>query len=561
MSLHKKTIAIVILTILASAYMVPVFVFAETPVTDICDTNNTAVCWPQKMCSEKGGNWAQTPDSKTKCGAIAECYKKNNPQMPAETLANVSSLGYCYTKPPTVNLQIKIGGANTAAGLTDYIPKIYAYLVSIVSIIAVVMIMVGGLRYLTAGGNPSAISSAKETITGAIIGLFLTFGSYIILQTINPALVQLKMPDIKMVRSSPLIEDSGCGGKTGGVALGQKCNSTCDCKQGKCIPFESGALEDFIKAVGYGTSATLSLMTLGGGSVAAGAGKVLVFTKGAVSALTKFAVKNPALTTGAAAGYTLYEFASGSGGQPGICIIEADHNVPAGAWCEKDEHCASGKCIVIPSVGTGLGTIAGGKGIGVCASGKVGSACECPQTGVCADTGGCDAGLSCVDNSDGKYTKSCTDGKAESPCYSNTDCKVAGYTCQLLSPANTKKCLSGSAVNYNTSCTTSVACQSAGSAWSCVKGFCSNGKDGGNCDVFAASQGNLGACSGGYTCTFYSDTQASRAELEWVENTGNKNDYPDPYQDEWETASDKPHGFQCKPKDFYVPVSKLTPLP
>lgn len=545
MFLTKKTIAIIILTILASAYFLPVFVFAQTPATPAAAAEPPYECWPQDLCGQKKGNWAQTNLSKKSCESFEKSYGK--------------PLGYCYTPPASVNLQIPIGELKKSATLTQYIPAVYNYLVAIVSIIAIVMIMVGGLRYLTAGGNPSAVTSAKETILGAVIGLFLTFGSYILLQTINPALVSLKMPDIKMVRTSALTKEGDCGGKIGEVALGQKCNSACDCKQGKCIPFESGALEDFVKAVGYGTGATLSLWTLGGGSVAAGAGKVWVFTKEAVSALAKFAVKHPVLTGGVAGGYTLYEFASGPSGQPGICIVEADHNVPAGAWCEKDEHCASGKCIVIPSVGTGLGTIAGGKGIGVCASGKVGSACECPESGVCAGTGGCDAGFSCVDNSDGKYTKSCTDGKAESPCYSNTDCKVAGYTCQLLSPANTKRCLSSSSINYNTACTTDVACQSAGSAWKCVQGFCSDGKDGGGCDMFAANQGKPGACVGGYTCTFYSDTQASRAELEWVENTGNKNDYPDIYQDEWEAASNAPHGFQCKPDDFYVPVSKLKP--
>lgn len=43
----------------------------------------------------------------------------------------------------------------------------------IVGIVAVVMIMIGGLRYITSGGSDASVTSAKNTILYAIIGLII----------------------------------------------------------------------------------------------------------------------------------------------------------------------------------------------------------------------------------------------------------------------------------------------------------------------------------------------------------------------------------------------------
>ncbi len=63
---------------------------------------------------------------------------------------------------------------NTA---TDSINKVVHTVVNllsaIVGIIAVIMIIVGGLRYVTSGGNDTSVTSAKNTILYAIIGLII----------------------------------------------------------------------------------------------------------------------------------------------------------------------------------------------------------------------------------------------------------------------------------------------------------------------------------------------------------------------------------------------------
>jgi hypothetical protein len=50
------------------------------------------------------------------------------------------------------------------------------------------MILFGGLRYVLSGGNSSAVTSAKNTIMYAIIGLVVAFFAYAIVQFVMGAL-------------------------------------------------------------------------------------------------------------------------------------------------------------------------------------------------------------------------------------------------------------------------------------------------------------------------------------------------------------------------------------
>ena len=58
---------------------------------------------------------------------------------------------------------------------TDQINRIVKTIINLLSavvgIVAVIMIIVGGFRYITSGGNDASVTSAKNTILYAIIGL------------------------------------------------------------------------------------------------------------------------------------------------------------------------------------------------------------------------------------------------------------------------------------------------------------------------------------------------------------------------------------------------------
>lgn len=48
-----------------------------------------------------------------------------------------------------------------------------------------VMLLLGGFKYLTSGGDPKKAEEAKKTLTYAIGGLVLLVGSFLILQLIQ----------------------------------------------------------------------------------------------------------------------------------------------------------------------------------------------------------------------------------------------------------------------------------------------------------------------------------------------------------------------------------------
>ena len=73
-----------------------------------------------------------------------------------------------------------------------YIKAVYKFLVGISGMLAVIVMMAGGYYWLFAGGNTGRVTQAKEYIGGAVMGLALALGSYMILNLINPDILQLK---------------------------------------------------------------------------------------------------------------------------------------------------------------------------------------------------------------------------------------------------------------------------------------------------------------------------------------------------------------------------------
>ncbi|MFA5047471.1 MAG: glycoside hydrolase family protein [Patescibacteria group bacterium] len=102
--------------------------------------------------------------------------------------------------------------ASDGSLLGKYIQAWYTLIISVVGIIATVMLMWGGLKWLTSRGNAGAISDAKEIIWSAIIGLALTLLSWTVLSLINPQLLTMKdinLPNIVYKGSTdPLLGSS-----------------------------------------------------------------------------------------------------------------------------------------------------------------------------------------------------------------------------------------------------------------------------------------------------------------------------------------------------------------
>lgn len=59
--------------------------------------------------------------------------------------------------------------------------NILAVAVALIGLASFVMLVSGGLKFLTSGGDPKGVEQAKHTITWAVAGLVLTIMSYLIM--------------------------------------------------------------------------------------------------------------------------------------------------------------------------------------------------------------------------------------------------------------------------------------------------------------------------------------------------------------------------------------------
>lgn len=96
--------------------------------------------------------------------------------------------------------------------LGEYIATWYGFLLGTVGIMATLMIMWGGFKYLTSRGDKGMIDSAKNIIISAITGVVLAFGSYTILSVVNPALLKINMPGLTSLQGGESV-DLGSYGK------------------------------------------------------------------------------------------------------------------------------------------------------------------------------------------------------------------------------------------------------------------------------------------------------------------------------------------------------------
>jgi len=78
-------------------------------------------------------------------------------------------------------------GINAAKGnlqttsLTDSVANVTNIMITIIGIVSVIMLIIGGFRYVLSGGDQKGTSAAKDTILYAIIGVVVALLSYSIM--------------------------------------------------------------------------------------------------------------------------------------------------------------------------------------------------------------------------------------------------------------------------------------------------------------------------------------------------------------------------------------------
>ena len=77
-----------------------------------------------------------------------------------------------------------MASTDTAAQLSDlslYFGNILQAMIPLIGLISFIMILVGGFKILTSGGDPKGMAGGKQTITLAVAGLALAIVSWLVL--------------------------------------------------------------------------------------------------------------------------------------------------------------------------------------------------------------------------------------------------------------------------------------------------------------------------------------------------------------------------------------------
>ena len=169
--------------------------------------------------------------------------------------------GYCLQLKTTA---ATITGFNILGDITkpgQLVSRLYTLGLSLVGLSALMVVIWGGILYMTAGDSKDRAQKGRNSITNAVFGLVLALLSYLILYTINPALVKdlnlnltkIKDRPIGVTTISPNSTPSSCtaeGGKVvGSTCIGSDADKTqkitgdikdCTAAGGEAIPVGEG---------------------------------------------------------------------------------------------------------------------------------------------------------------------------------------------------------------------------------------------------------------------------------------------------------------------------------
>src|SRR3989344_3292740 len=133
----------------------------------------------RSVCENKEGRMVL--DGKIKQGTWAEAPSTSSQENT-----------YSQLLEPLPGLGNEEGKVDTASpdAFGKYINAIIILFIGICAVLAVVMIVIGGIEYSTSE-LISSKEAAKERIRGALLGLLLALGAFLLLKTINPDLLNL----------------------------------------------------------------------------------------------------------------------------------------------------------------------------------------------------------------------------------------------------------------------------------------------------------------------------------------------------------------------------------
>ena len=244
-------------TLFLGASAFPRSVFAEKDCVDTTDIGNVyCTCYDGAVPSVASGYSFDADSCNSKCWnngstswIIEECVDPNatdsdlemidqedvsDPTMVNTAASNGLSDAAADTKAdflvPILNVQIPgfegfttptisaDGGYVSVNFIAEYINGIYGWIIAAAALVAVVMMMIGGLQYTLSRGKSKYIEKAKTRITNAITGLVLLLASYSIAFLIDPNTTTLSSLDLANVEGIEA-DLKGQGGEEESIAI------------------------------------------------------------------------------------------------------------------------------------------------------------------------------------------------------------------------------------------------------------------------------------------------------------------------------------------------------
>jgi len=413
-------------TIIAISLAVLIFLPAVAKAAASLPPEQNPICWKKSECETARKSFTLQDSTTAGAGFVAG-------DPPCIGGSGSDAWGKCLPAGVAVT-EISFGGQSQFANMGVFIVTVYNYAVRIAAILAVIMIILAGVQWMTAGGNSEGITSAKKRITGAVVGLLIAYMSFFVLNSINPALVSLRLPQTWMVKGIGLTANViGQDLKEGDTCYTIRDKDSCKGNPDMyCIPLKKvdevnsrSCFEIISRYTQFGVEAGITIGTLGSG----GAGLAVAKTAGSAIANTGWlatksilglSLKKGIIGSAKSAGKRIAASVLVGGaaivgsdfvkatknvdpawGDEGVCMILTQGTVPNNGLCADDSNCQSGKC-----------SIPQAECVGFCTDGGNNSACssndDCTKTGNCVKISG-NSGF-------------CTDGKLGSLCMSKDDC-------------------------------------------------------------------------------------------------------------------------------------------
>ncbi len=136
----------------------------------------------------------------------------NTPQLP--TLDECPEGVYCLLEPipgspgtPEIISVVTGAKAGTPNSFSDYLKNILKFILFAIGIFSVVMFVWAGIQYIGSGTTITKIEDAKAQATAVVTGVLILAASYMILNTINPDLVnfELNIPPLGQQETEPRV--------------------------------------------------------------------------------------------------------------------------------------------------------------------------------------------------------------------------------------------------------------------------------------------------------------------------------------------------------------------